>query len=466
MLLNDIDSLAHLFCLMIVLAPFLVLLAIAVIAVLEIAVKEQITNRLALTAILAGLLGSTGILGLMLISGQTSIVVELGHWIALPAQHFHFTFEFLFDRLSLPFLILAQILSGVVAAFARVYLHREPGFQRFYLLFMVFVLGISVSSIAGTIETMFAGWEFVGLSSALLVGFFQERPAPVRNSLRVWSVYRVADAAFLAGAIAFHHGASEGDFVRVTGAIPWPEGVAQINSTEALIVGSLLLIAAAGKSGLVPFSGWLPRAMEGPTPSSAIFYGALSVHLGAFLLLRAESILEQSALLCCLVVFLGLATSIWATMATRTIADIKGKLACASLTQVGLIVVEIGLGFRYLALVHIIGHAMLRTLQLLRTPSLLHDYHQMENAIGSHLSHAPDENKPFGRLSTQFYRLGYERAIFDIYLAKLIVTPFQRLLLACQNLENRWLLWLGGPTPVRGTPEPELEMGGIDPWRR
>lgn len=458
----DIDLYARIFCFLILLTPLLALIATAAIAVFEIPIQERTTNRLALAAILAGLLGSIGIVGLMLISGKQSIVVDLGHWVALPEQHFHFTFEFLFDRLSLPFLILSQVLSGVVGAFARVYLHREPGFRRFYLLYMLFVLGISVSAIAGTIETLFAGWEFVGLSSALLVAYFQERPASVRNGLRVWGVYRVADAAFLAGAIVFHHVSAEGDFVRMVGASAWPGGVAQIGSVEALIVGSLLLVAAAGKSGLIPFSGWLPRAMEGPTPSSAIFYGALSVHLGAFLLLRVESILERSLILSALVVILGLATAFWATLTTRVMSDIKGKLACASLTQVGLIVAEIGLGLRYLALAHIIGHAILRTLQLLRAPSLLHDYHQMESALGTDLpqAKAPVYDSFISQLGMFFYRWGYERSIFDIFLAKFLIQPFQRFFRLCGHLEQSWLYWLSG-TPPRKAKGPRPGTGGL-----
>jgi len=166
----------------------------------------------------------------------------------------------------------------------------------------------------------------------------------------------------------------------------WPDGHATISEQHALFVGLLLLIAAAGKSALVPFSGWLPRAMEGPTPSSAIFYGSLSVHLGAYLLLRVSPILELSLTLRLAVIFLGLISALFGSLVARVQTDIKSALAFASLTQVGIIVVEIGCGLRYIALIHIIGHACLRTLQLLRAPSLLHDYHTLENAIGSHLS--------------------------------------------------------------------------------
>ncbi len=104
--------------------------------------------------------------------------------------------------------------------------------------------------------------------------------------LRVWIVYRLSDAGLLMAALLLHHLSGEGDFDKLMGTGAWPEGVATMPSEQALIVGLLLLVAVAGKSALIPFSGWLPRAMEGPTPSSAVFYGALSVHLGAFLLLR------------------------------------------------------------------------------------------------------------------------------------------------------------------------------------
>ena len=131
------------------------------------------------------------------------------------------------------------------------------------------------------------------------------------------------------------------------------------------MVGLLLVDRGRGKSALVPFSGWLPRAMEGPTPSSAVFYGALSVHLGAFLLLRVSPLLDISTTLCVVIVILGLATAVLAYLACRVQTDIKAALSFASLAQVGIIVAEIGVGFRYVALVHLLGHACMRTLQFI-----------------------------------------------------------------------------------------------------
>src|SRR5262249_21628910 len=158
-------------------------------------------------------------------------------------------------------------------------------------------------------------------------------------------------------AIVLHRLSSRGDFGELLGAGPWPEGHAALSPGLALGVGLLLLVAAAGKSALVPFSGWLPRAMEGPTPTSAIYYGALSVHLGAFLLLRVSPILEASAWLSAAVVVLGLATALYAFIVGGVQTDVKSALSFASLVQVGLIVAEIGLGLRYVALVHLLGNA-------------------------------------------------------------------------------------------------------------
>jgi NAD(P)H-quinone oxidoreductase subunit 5 len=199
-----------------------------------------------------------------------------------------------------------------------------------------------------------------------------------------------------------------------------------------------------GKSALVPFSGWLPRAMEGPTPSSAVFYGALSVHLGAFLLLRVSPVLALSPVLSAAVVFIGLFTALSAAASARVQTDIKTSLAYASLTQVGIIVAEIGFGLRIIPLIHIMGHACLRTLQLLRAPSLLGDYHTLENAIGGHLPHpAMVGSRMIPRdWKLWIYRLALERFYFDAWLDVLVVRPFVAVFTWCDRTERRWTDWL------------------------
>ncbi|MGE0756864.1 MAG: proton-conducting transporter membrane subunit [Pirellulaceae bacterium] len=432
----------------VVACPTVLLAALGLPSLVGRPLNEQSISRFTHTAVVTGLTAAVLILALMLMQGTRHVPVEIGDWVVIPEQEFHFTIKFVFDRLSVPFVILSYLLCGTISAFANVYMHREPGYGRFFILYAVFLLGMIVTSLAGTIETLFAGWELVGLSSALLVAFFQERPAPVRNGLRVWSVYRVADAAFLIAALALHHLTGHGDFEELMGTGPWPEGRASLTSWQALSIGTLLLIAAAGKSALIPFSGWLPRAMEGPTPSSAIFYGALSVHLGAFLLLRVSPILELAPLLCAAVVVLGLSTAALSAMMTRVQTDIKSSLAFASLTQVGIIVAEIGLGLRYIALIHIIGHACLRTLQLVRAPSLLRDYHAMESALGDHL---PQSTTALEKLVPStwrnwFYRLALERGYLDSILTDFVVWPFLRVFRWCDSMERRWTDMLSGGT--------------------
>ncbi len=435
-----LDSLFYILGICVVASPAALLTILGLTSLADHPLGERSMKRFMEAAGVIGLLAALAILGMMLALGSRHVPIEIGNWVVIPEQHFHFHLKFVFDRLSVPFVILSFVLCGVIGAFTSRYLHREPGYGRFFVLFALFQLGMVVSSLAGTIETLFLGWELVGLSSALLVAYFHERPNPVRNGQRVWSVYRIADAAFLMAALTLHHLTGAGDFEGLMGTGPWPEGHATISHSHALLVGLLLLVAAAGKSGLVPFSGWLPRAMEGPTPSSAVFYGALSVHLGAFLLLRVSPILEQSLLLSSAVVLLGLGSAIFGAMTARVQTDIKSALAFASLTQVGIIVAEIGLGLRYIALIHIIGHACLRTLQLLRAPTLLHDYHSLENAIGSRLTHGPswwDRIVP-DPARTWLYRFSIERGFLDAIIDEYIVRPFVVLFRWCDSMERRW----------------------------
>jgi NAD(P)H-quinone oxidoreductase subunit 5 len=443
----------------VVAAPVLLVFLLGGSSLLGRRLPERIVNRAAQAAIVSGLLAAIAVLALMLGGGSRHVPVDFGSWVVTP--RFHFQIKFVFDRLSVPFVILSFVLSGTIAAFASRYMHGERGYNRFFLLYALFVLGMVVTALAATIETLFAGWELVGLSSALLVAYYQERPAPSRNGLWVWVIYRVSDAALLVAAVVLHHLAGAGDFDRLLGADPWPFGRASVPANQALVVGLLLLLAAAGKSALAPFSGWLPRAMEGPTPSSAIFYGALSVHLGAFLLLRVSPLIECSGWLAATIVALGLTTALLAYLAGSVQTDIKSALSYACVSQVGLIVVEIGLGLRYVALIHLLGHACLRTLQFVRAPTLLHDYHTRENAIGTHLPRPvfPWDRLAGGRLRAWLYRLALERCYLDALLKACFVTPFVRLFRWCDARERAWTDLLSGqvsPAPDEVKPQAPL----------
>lgn len=457
--MNEYPLLIHGLGLTVVVSPLLMLAALGLSALRAHPLSERAIVRWVEGCTLAGLLAALVILGIMLTTGERYEPIDVGNWVHL--QQYHFTIRFVFDRLSVPFVILSFVLCGTIGAFASRYMHREAGFSRFFLLLALFVLGMIVTSLAGTIETLFAGWEMVGLSSALLVAFYHERQAPVRNGLRVWAVYRISDAALLLASVALHHMQGHGDFSQFLGSEPWPNGITSLTSQQALIVGGLLLVAAAGKSALVPFSGWLPRAMEGPTPSSAVFYGALSVHLGAFLLLRMGPLTAASPTLGIMIVTLGLATAAFAALVGRAQTDVKCALSFASLTQVGLIVAEIGCGWYYIPLIHILGHACLRTLQFIRAPSLLQDYRLLENALGRRLAESgpADPRRWSDRLRTRLYRTALERGFLDALLDDYLVRPFLAVFRWCDAMERRWTDLLCGN--LRRSPPSDLQRNGL-----
>ena len=452
----DTTSFANFFGFLVIGAPLALVAVLGVTSLIKAPLTERASARACRWTIVTGLLASIATLLLMLSSGERYIVINLGNWVAfqhhVPGEnaHYHFTLKFEFDRLSVPFAILSYVLCGVVAGFATRYLHREQGYNRFFVLYALFLSGMVIASTSNTIETLFIGWEFVGLSSALLVAFFQERPAPTRNGLSIWVVYRVSDAALLLAAVMLHRLAGEGDFDQLLGSQSWPVTHSSLTQSQALLVGLFLLVAAAGKSALVPFSGWLPRAMEGPTPSSAVFYGALSVHLGVFLLLRMSPLIELSVWLAVMVIVLGLVSAVYAYLAGSVQTDIKSALSFAALVQVGIIVAEIGLShwvpfFLYVALVHVLGHACLRTLQFLRAPTLLQDYRHLENAIGGSLPRSPGPlpSAPTP-LRSWLYRFALERGYLDAILTDYIARPFLKIFLWFDRWEQRWAAFLAG----------------------
>jgi NADH:ubiquinone oxidoreductase subunit 5 (subunit L)/multisubunit Na+/H+ antiporter MnhA subunit len=360
-------------------------------------------------------------------SGSRAVVVTFGNWFAV--HDYRFPLVLMVDRLSLPFLAMTVMLSGLIGQFSATYLHRERGFFRFFLLLHLFAFGSLLAFAAGSFDLLAAGWEIVGITSVLLIGFFQHRPAPVENGLRVFAIYRACDIGLLAGIFAMH---------QWTGTAAFQNGFPMLTGAEAVTVCLLLLLAASGKAAQVPFSGWLPRAMEGPTPSSAIFYGAISIHAGAYLLLRIQPVLAQSALASALVILIGVATAIHGTIAGRASADAKTSLAYASLSQVGVVFVEIGMGWNSIAVAHILGHATVRTMQFLRAPSMLHDYHQMHSAIGGEVSQAGKYLEgllPEG-IQLWLYRWAFDRGHLDTILDSWVVHPLLEVSKAFAKLDR------------------------------
>jgi NAD(P)H-quinone oxidoreductase subunit 5 len=351
-----------------------------------------------------------------------SVHVSMGNWFKV--GHYSFPLSVLVDRLSLPVVGVTVVLAGIVGSFSVRYLHRDPGFYRFFLLLHLFTFGALLVFMADSLDLLIGGWEIVGITSVLLIGFFQYRPDPVRNALRVFGTYRIADLNILLAVFLAHHWFGTAAWSGMFSG-EWPGHVNNLDGTAATVIAVLLVFAASGKSAQGPFCGWLARAMEGPTPSSAIFYGAISVHAGAYLLLRIEPLLHSSAIATGLVIFIGLTTAFLGTLVHRTCADAKTSLSYASQTQLGLIFAEIGLGWTTLAVIHIVGHAIVRTMQFLRAPSMLHDHHRVHAAAGGHLAPTGEHYESLLPKSLQLwlYRVALGRGFYDAVVDRFIVAP-------------------------------------------
>lgn len=401
-----------------VLAPGVVFVVLSLVWLLGGVATEKAISRITGVTFGASAAALAEVIWKLASTPDQAVTVTFGNWFAV--HDYHFPLVFMADRLSLPFLVLTVVLSGLIGRFSATYLHRERGYLRFFLLLHLFAFGSLVAFAAGSLDLLVAGWELVGITSVLLIAFFQQRAAPVENGLRVFAVYRGCDIGLLVAVFAMHHWAGTASFAA---------GLPALTGTQTAVVCLLLLIAAAGKAAQIPFSGWLPRAMEGPTPSSAIFYGAISIHAGAYLLLRVQPMLGRSEVASALVILVGLATAIHGTVVGRASADAKTSLAYASLTQVGAVFVEIGLGWKWIAVAHILGHATVRTLQFLRAPSMLHDYHQMQSAIGGEPARAgyEIENSIPDPVRLWLYRWALDRGHLDTILDRFVIEPLMRL---------------------------------------
>ncbi|MGW5052606.1 proton-conducting transporter transmembrane domain-containing protein [Actinokineospora sp. NPDC004072] len=353
-------------------------------------------------ATLAPLVGFGGLaipawFGVRLGEGVVSWVTVGGCATALLAAPFAGTW------LERSFTALVALLGGLIAVFSRRYLHRDPGFLRFHLLLALFVAAAELVVGGRGLRQTLIGWEVCGLASALLIAFFHQRRGPLEHGLRAFVAYRLSDIGLVLALV--------------------------LPNASAPLVGALLLLAAMGKSAQFPFGGWLPRAMEGPTPSSAVFYGAISVSLGPYLLLHTMPLWDESTFAHAAIIAVGVLTAVHATVVARVQTDIKSALAYASMTQVALVFVEVGAGWTVLAAIHLAAHALLRTGQFLRSPSLLHDHRLLEQDLARPLP-------PAGRVFTalpeparlRVYRFALERGYTDGLLLDRAMRPVARLL--------------------------------------
>lgn len=354
---------------LIALVPLLPLLAAGLIALLHLAgvirgeAGEPWTARLAVWPAALALLILLG-LDLAALAGGTPGSVSLGYW--LVSGSFEVVASFMVDALALGIGSLVALIAFITLRFSVNYMHREAGFHRFFIAMCLFASGMQLIVLAGNAAFAFVGWELAGVSSYLLIGYAYERTTATGNALRALVTNRIGDAGFVLGiALAFAW----------LGSLEWPAiaaGSQQLTSLAAALLGFGFVLAALAKSAQVPFAPWLARALEGPTPSSAIFYGALMVHAGVYLLIRLEPLLEKAPALMGLLAVLGALTALYGYLVGLTQTDVKSSLIFATTTQVGLMLLACGLGWFEWAAWHLALHAAFRAYQFLAAPSYMH----------------------------------------------------------------------------------------------
>lgn len=286
----------------------------------------------------------------------------LGEWFAAPGAVVPLSFTL--DTPALGVGLLVAFVGWATIGFSVNYLHREPGFHRFFVGMNLFLGGMLLIVLAGNAVLAFVGWELCGFASWLLIGFADERPQATGNALFAFLANRIGDAGFLlAIGLAYWW----------LGSVEWPAlaGGSVPEAVKARMLALGLVVAALAKSAQLPFTPWIGRALEGPTPSSAVFYGSLMVHAGVFLLIRIDPLVQQVPDMAAAVALAGAASALYGWLCGRTASDVKTALAFATVTQAGLMVLACGLGWTTLAAWHLALHALWRGYQFLLAPSYL-----------------------------------------------------------------------------------------------
>lgn len=331
--------------------------------------KETVISWVAFLAVGTQLFCLLSFVGYWLWNGHPTL--NLKEIVLFKSKDYEFLVDFCFDEITTVYLLVGAFLTFLVTIYSRYYLHREDGYKRFFNTILFFYIGYNITVLSGNFETLFIGWEILGISSFLLIAFYRNRYLPVKNAIKVFSVYRIGDIGLILAMWASHHLWHENiTFLKLNNYELVHEHL-QNHSFTGVFISLMILVAAAAKSAQLPFSSWLPRAMEGPTPSSAIFYGSLSVHVGVFLLLRTFPFWEYQISVRILIGLVGLLTSLVASMIARVQSSVKSQIAYSSIAQIGLIFIEVALGLEKLALFHFAGNAFLRTYQLLVSPSIV-----------------------------------------------------------------------------------------------
>ncbi|WP_210879749.1 proton-conducting transporter membrane subunit [Roseovarius autotrophicus] len=288
-------------------------------------------------------------------------------WFEMGGQAVDLAFRL--DPLSAVMAAMVTVFGFVICRFSINYMHNEIGFTRYFAAYVLFVAAMLVLVLADNLVLMFLGWEGVGLCSYLLIGHYTQRAAAGRAATEAFVANRVGDAGLILGILVLYAGAGTVRFSEL------PEAMAAADAWVAPAAAACLLVGALGKSAQVPLGGWLAKAMEGPTPSSALIHAATMVTAGVYLVVRAHPVFEAAPAVLVLAGLIGAVTALYGALGGQAATDIKGVLANSTSMHLGLMFVICGLGAYGVAVFYIVAHAFYKAYQFLTAPSILHHLH-------------------------------------------------------------------------------------------
>lgn len=299
------------------------------------------------------------------------VVINLSSWI--DSESMLVNWAFLFDSLTVSMLLPVLVVSSLVHIFSVDYMAADPHNQRFFSYLSMFTFFMLVLVAGDNYLVMFVGWEGIGVSSYLLVGFWFTRIQANKSAIKAMTVNRVGDMFLSIGFFALFWAFGNLDYSTVFSLSPF------INESALTIIGLLLLLAAMGKSAQLGLHTWLPDAMEGPTPVSALIHAATLVTAGVYLLLRSSPVLEYAPTTLIVITWVGALTAFFAATTGLLQNDIKRVIAYSTCSQMGYLFMAVGLSQYNVALFHLVNHAFFKALLFLAAGGVLHSMQDQQD---------------------------------------------------------------------------------------
>ena len=305
--------------------------------------------------------------------GETGFGFKLWEWI--PAGRFHVEAGFFVDGLTAALLIVVTTIGMLVHVYSVGYMAHDPGYWRFFAYLNLFMFSMLLLVLADSWLVVFVAWELVGLSSYLLIGFWYRRRSAALAAKKAFIVNRVGDVGFALGIMAIWvntFSRPDGPTLDIRDSIAWLARDGATYTIPIAIVALLVFAGAVGKSAQFPLHVWLPDAMEGPTPVSALIHAATMVNAGVYLVARANTLFALAPTVLSFVAAIGIFTAILAASIAFTQTDIKRVLAYSTLSQLGYMFAALGVGAFTAAIFHLMTHGFFKGLLFLGSGSVIH----------------------------------------------------------------------------------------------